>query len=151
MPRTILIDVRTPTECLSTGLLSLPHSSNNNTITPPTMNIEYTQIASLPVISQRDHSIEVRKDDRILLYCRSGRRSGIARGTLMQMGFDDVSDLGGFEEARGWLERERKREDESGKTVVEGGGKEGGEEGKRRMEKRVKGFEGLVAGLKELE
>ena len=40
------------------------------------------------------------KDAPIYLYCRSGRRSGIALEALQQAGFTNVLNLGGFEDAR---------------------------------------------------
>ena len=39
------------------------------------------------------------RDARIYLYCRSGRRSGIALDTLQQAGYRNAVNAGGFEEA----------------------------------------------------
>jgi phage shock protein E len=39
------------------------------------------------------------KSKRIYLYCRSGRRSAIARETLSKMGYKDVVNLGTLEDA----------------------------------------------------
>ncbi|SUO95337.1 rhodanese-like domain-containing protein [Suttonella ornithocola] len=36
------------------------------------------------------------KDDRILLYCRSGNRSAKAKAALVEAGYTNVQDLGGF-------------------------------------------------------
>ncbi|ORY12233.1 Rhodanese-like domain-containing protein [Clohesyomyces aquaticus] len=83
-----LIDVRTPAE-FSTGYLG-------NAI-----NIEYQLIHQLPNVVSSVH-----KNDRITLYCRSGRRSAIAMGVLEKMGYADVRDIGGFEDARRVLESE---------------------------------------------
>ncbi len=47
-------------------------------------------------------------DDRereIALYCRSGRRSGIAQKTLADMGFTQAINAGGYEALRARLER----------------------------------------------
>lgn len=39
------------------------------------------------------------KDATIYVYCRSGRRSGIARDTLEEMGYTQVVNIGGLEDA----------------------------------------------------
>ena len=39
------------------------------------------------------------RDAEIYLYCRSGRRSGIALDTLLQAGYRNAVNAGGFEEA----------------------------------------------------
>lgn len=41
------------------------------------------------------------KDAPILVYCRSGRRSGIAQGTLADMGFTNVVNGGGYINLKG--------------------------------------------------
>jgi phage shock protein E len=46
---------------------------------------------------------EADKGRPIVVYCRSGRRSGIARTTLMGLGFTNVSDFGAFTKWRGTL------------------------------------------------
>jgi len=62
---------------------------------PTAINIPYREIGSnLPT------------DDRsakIILYCRSGRRSGIAKGTLDRLGFSNVIDFGGITRWQGEL------------------------------------------------
>ena len=40
------------------------------------------------------------KDEKIILYCRSGRRSGIAEKTLKDMGYKNVINAGAYEELR---------------------------------------------------
>ena len=40
------------------------------------------------------------KSTEIVLYCRSGRRSGIALETLQRLGYTDVRNAGGIAEAR---------------------------------------------------
>jgi rhodanese-related sulfurtransferase len=42
----------------------------------------------------------VGKNDRVILYCRSGRRSGIAMNTLKTMGYSKAENVGGIEQAR---------------------------------------------------
>lgn len=45
------------------------------------------------------------KKTPIKLYCRSGRRSHLAKGVLEEMGYTNVSDLGGMEYARKLLKQ----------------------------------------------
>lgn len=40
------------------------------------------------------------KDTEIHLYCRSGRRAGIARSELIEAGYKNVSNAGGINEVR---------------------------------------------------
>jgi rhodanese-related sulfurtransferase len=54
------------------------------------INIPYTEIA------QRIADHVKNKDDRITVYCRSGRRSGIAKKTLETMGYTNVTDAGAY-------------------------------------------------------
>ena len=131
-PQNLLIDVRTPSE-FSTGYLTSDMA--------PTINIEYQLISTLPAV-YAEKGIQVTKDDRITLYCRSGRRSNLALQTLREMGFTNARDIGGLDEARRVLDREqveRQLEEE--------------EEKKKRGKghERVKSFGVLVEGLKALE
>ncbi|EUC32169.1 hypothetical protein COCVIDRAFT_26366 [Bipolaris victoriae FI3] len=140
-PQNLLIDVRTPSE-FSTGYLTSDLS--------PTVNIEYQLISTLPAV-YAEKGIQVAKDDRITLYCRSGRRSNLALQTLREMGFTNARDIGGLEEARRVLDREQvERQLEEG--FGEGEGKVVREEkmGARGHE-RVKSFGVLVEGLRALE
>jgi rhodanese-related sulfurtransferase len=45
------------------------------------------------------------KDRPIVVYCRSGRRSAIAAGTLAALGYRNVTDFGGIDKWKGPLER----------------------------------------------
>ena len=94
-----LIDVRTPQETLANP--SLPGSKN----------VEYQDI-NLFVTSP---AAPVPKDAKIDLYCRSGRRSGIAKAGLEELGYVNVRDLGALEMAREVLESERLRGGKGGK------------------------------------
>ena len=40
------------------------------------------------------------KTTPIYLYCRSGRRSAIAKATLEKIGFNNITDLGSFNDAQ---------------------------------------------------
>ncbi|EUC50053.1 hypothetical protein COCMIDRAFT_43979, partial [Bipolaris oryzae ATCC 44560] len=139
-----LIDVRTPSE-FSTGHLTSDLS--------PTINIEYQLISTLPAV-YAERGIKVAKDDRITLYCRSGRRSNLALQTLRDMGFTNARDIGGLEEARRVLDRElveRQLEEGFGEVGGERQGNVGGGEEKGKGHQRVKSFGVLVEGLRALE
>lgn len=58
------------------------------------VNIPYEEIVG------RIGEVTSNKDDVIYVYCRSGRRSGIALEALQQAGFDNVVNLGGLEDAQ---------------------------------------------------
>ena len=142
MPQEHLIDVRSPLE-FSTGPLVSDIA--------PTVNIEYTQIDSLADIYAQQN-IKVLKGDHITLYCRSGRRSGIAKKRLEELGYGNVRDIGGFEEARRVLDRETVGRQLEGMTGSEEGmskeveGQSDGMQGARQ-----KSLDALLAGLKECD
>lgn len=50
-------------------------------------------------IEQRIQSAVPDKESSIAVYCRSGRRSGIAKEAMERMGYKNVTNLGGMEEA----------------------------------------------------
>lgn len=77
----IIIDVRTPQE------FAAGHVEG-------AINIEHGNIA------QQIAKAGVTKDDKVLLYCQSGRRSGIALDTLKGLGFSKAENVGGIEQAR---------------------------------------------------
>ena len=52
------------------------------------------------VIAERIGEVTTDKDAEIFLYCRSGNRAGKAQTTLEEMGYTNVTNLGGLEEAR---------------------------------------------------
>jgi len=47
------------------------------------------------------------KTTPIKLYCRSGRRSALAREILEKMGYTNIADLGGMNDARKLLKQEK--------------------------------------------
>ncbi|MFT3848162.1 MAG: rhodanese-like domain-containing protein [Propionivibrio sp.] len=74
----IVIDVRTPEE-FATGHVD------------GALNIPYDAIKpDLPALAK------IGKDENIVLYCRSGRRSAIAKQTLNDLGYRSVQDGGGL-------------------------------------------------------
>jgi phage shock protein E len=58
------------------------------------VNIPYTEIVS------RIGEVTEDKDALIYVYCRSGRRSGIAKESLEGAGFSNVVNLGGLKDAQ---------------------------------------------------
>lgn len=83
--KTVVIDVRTPGEYTQDHVRGA-------------MNIDHT------VIGRAISGANVAKDDTVILYCRSGNRSGAAQRTLQAMGFTNVVNYGGLDEARKRLE-----------------------------------------------
>ena len=60
-------------------------------------NIEWQEISSI--------ADNINKDQKIYLYCRSGRRSQNATNILIDLGYKDVTNLGGIKDAAIFLER----------------------------------------------
>ena len=60
----------------------------------PAVNIPHTEIAA------RIAEVTTDKDAQIYLYCRSGRRSGLAKDALEQAGYSNVVNLGGLQDAQ---------------------------------------------------
>jgi phage shock protein E len=58
------------------------------------VNIPYTEIGA------RIGEVTEDKDALIYVYCRSGRRSGIAQDELTELGFSNVTNLGGLADAQ---------------------------------------------------
>jgi phage shock protein E len=81
MAKDIVIDVRTPAEFAADHIAGA-------------INIDHE------VIARDIAKAGVDKDDRVILYCRSGRRSGLAMNTLKAMGYSKAENVGGIEQAR---------------------------------------------------
>lgn len=80
----LLVDVRSPAEYAAGHI-------------PTAINVPYQNVASdLPEIS--DETV-------VIVYCRSGRRSGIAYDSLRAAGQERLVDFGGIVRWRGELER----------------------------------------------
>lgn len=56
-------------------------------------------------IGEKIATVSRDKSKRIYVYCRTGRRSGIAKGTLEKLGYTDVVNLGSLEDAAGKMKR----------------------------------------------
>jgi len=79
LAETIWIDVRSSEE-YSQGHL------------PGAINIIHTEI------SDKIGTVTQDKNAEIKLYCRSGRRSGLAEAALKELGYTKVQNMGGYEE-----------------------------------------------------
>lgn len=82
----VLIDVRTPAEFNAghiQGAVNLPHDRIGDTISNTVSD----------------------KSTPIYLYCRSGRRVKAAMETLQRLGYNNMHNLGGFEEAKRQLDQ----------------------------------------------
>lgn len=64
-----------------------------------TFNITHTEI------TEKIATITTDLDAPIRVFCRSGRRSGLARKALMDMGYTNVTNEGGFVEAEAKLNK----------------------------------------------
>ena len=74
----LIIDVRTPQEFQAghvKGAINIPHH----------------------VIGSKIQDVTGEKDREVLLYCRSGRRSGIALEALTKLGYTNAKNVGGYE------------------------------------------------------
>lgn len=58
---------------------------------PGAVNIVHTEISSKIAAITQDKNAEIK------LYCRSGRRSGLAEAALKELGYTKVQNAGGFE------------------------------------------------------
>lgn len=81
----VIIDVRTPAEYDAghvAGAVLIPHEQ----------------------IGERIAAVVADKGTPIALYCASGRRAGIAQQTLHAMGYTNVENVGGLDQARARFE-----------------------------------------------
>jgi phage shock protein E len=63
-------------------------------------NIEGSKLIPYDVISSKIVDLVPNKETKIILYCRSGRRSGIAQKTLQDLGYKNVENYGSMESAK---------------------------------------------------
>jgi phage shock protein E len=84
--KNVLIDVRTDQEYAAGHI-------------DGAVNIDHSKIA------QDIAKADAGKDDTVILYCQSGRRSALAQETLKKMGFSHVENYGGIEQARKLLQK----------------------------------------------
>ncbi|MEM7468599.1 MAG: rhodanese-like domain-containing protein [Pseudomonadota bacterium] len=86
----IWIDVRTPAEYASGHV--------NGAV-----NIEFQTIAERIADVTNDKNADIR------LYCRSGRRSGVAKEALVKLGYENVSNEGGYAAALVAFEKQNQK------------------------------------------
>jgi rhodanese-related sulfurtransferase len=88
----LVLDVRDGTEVAASGKLKGALAVSRGML-------EFRADPTLPT-----YEPALRKDRPILLYCGTGGRSALAGKTLLDMGFTDVRNLGGFKELAesGW-------------------------------------------------
>ena len=82
----IILDVRRPDEYAAGHI--------PGAINVPNEDIGTAEIAALPDKSQR-----------ILVYCRSGRRSKEASAKLVKLGYTDIVEFGGIQDYKGEIEK----------------------------------------------
>lgn len=87
--KAVLIDVRSAEEY-------------NAGFHPGAVNIPHTEIA------EKISAVAPDKTTPLYLYCRSGRRVGIAMENLKKLGYQTMYNLGGFEEAGIFLKENEK-------------------------------------------
>lgn len=85
----VLIDVRSPGEYARTHI--------KNAVLMPADTVKNSIAAVAPD-----------KAETVYIYCRSGSRAESARQTLLSMGYTDVKNLGGLEDARMFLQKHPK-------------------------------------------
>lgn len=89
--QTVWLDVRTAEEYAAghlTGAINIPHTD----------------------ITARIAELKLDKATPIAVYCRSGRRSGIAMEALQQLGYSNVSNQGGYEALKQQLNDDNERQ-----------------------------------------
>ena len=72
-----------------------------------TKSIPNTACIPVQEIEQRIEEIDQYKNKKIIVYCRSGNRSGIATKILNQNGFDAYNMLGGMNGWKGEVTQKR--------------------------------------------
>jgi phage shock protein E len=86
LAKDVVIDVRSEQEFQSghvEGAINIPHTA----------------------IAQDILKAKVAKDDHVILYCQTGRRSGMALDTLKGIGFSNAENYGGIDQARKRLQK----------------------------------------------
>ncbi len=86
-PEHILIDVRSPPEWQAEGTID------------GALQIAHTDIA------EQISAVTTDKQALIVLYCRSGNRSGMAQAILQQLGYKQVINGGGYQALKQELDR----------------------------------------------
>ena len=87
--QTVIIDVREESEVYNLGLIK-------NAVHIPRGLIEFKLSPNSP-----NNPVLIKDDTNILVYCAGGYRSALAAKSLLDLGFKNVYNLGGFQE---WVE-----------------------------------------------
>jgi len=87
--QTVIIDVREESEVYNLGLIK-------NAVHIPRGLLEFKLSPNSP-----NNPILINDDTNILVYCAGGYRSALAAKSLLDLGFKNVFNLGGFQE---WVE-----------------------------------------------
>ena len=87
--QTVIIDVREESEVYNLGIIK-------NAIHIPRGLIEFKLSPNSP-----NNPVLINDDTNILVYCAGGYRSALAAKSLLDLGFKNVYNLGGFQE---WVE-----------------------------------------------
>ena len=87
--KTVIIDVREESEVYNLGLVK-------NAIHIPRGLLEFKLSPNSP-----NNPVLIDDETNILVYCAGGYRSALAAKTLLDLGFNNVYNLGGFQE---WVE-----------------------------------------------
>src|SRR5271154_3893618 len=83
-PDAVIVDVRDGTEVAASGKVKGAVAVSRGLL-------EFRADPDLPT-----HDPALRKDRPVILYCGSGGRAALAGKTLLDMGFKDVQNVGGF-------------------------------------------------------
>ena len=87
--QTVIIDVREESEVYNLGIIK-------NAVHIPRGLLEFTLSPNSP-----NNPVLINDDTNVLVYCAGGYRSALAAKTLLDLGFKNVYNLGGFQE---WVE-----------------------------------------------
>jgi rhodanese-related sulfurtransferase len=85
----VIVDIRDGTEIAASGKIK-------GAVAVSRGMLEFRADPELP-----SHLAALRKDRPVILYCASGGRAALAGKTLLDMGFKDVRNLGGF---KAWVD-----------------------------------------------
>tara|TARA_B100000214_G_C23945218_1_gene617681 strand:- start:316 stop:699 length:384 start_codon:yes stop_codon:yes gene_type:complete len=85
----IIIDVREESEVFNQGIIK-------GAIHIPRGLLEFKLVLNSP-----DNALKINENTNILVYCAGGFRSALAAKTLLDLGFSNIYNIGGFKE---WVE-----------------------------------------------
>ena len=85
----IIIDVREESEVFNQGIIK-------GAIHIPRELLEFKLVLNSP-----DNALKINENTNILVYCAGGFRSALAAKTLLDLGFSNIYNIGGFKE---WVE-----------------------------------------------